>query len=292
MEDVWLLLALVATLLYGISQVAQKMAMKEIPSSTVVSLSIVVATPIAVICLVPYLVTGDILDVEPMTMVLALASATFGQIGYYLYLEAAGRGPISIVGSVTASYPIMVIVVAVLFLSETPSYLQLGGVLLVTTAMIVLSYSHGKEAQTNSYFGKYLPLCLVTVLLYGLWAIFTKLALDEMPPLLFIGVYAFVIPPTVLWYYHYKGIKLRQALPSWSVPFTIAVIASEVSNIAFFFEINAADQGPASIVFPVVAASPVVVVLMAYGFLKERLSRNEILLVVAVIAGIVMASTV
>jgi uncharacterized membrane protein len=186
----------------------------------------------------------------------------------------------------------MVIAVAVLFLSETPTVFQLLGVSMVTSAMVLLSYSHGKTGETNTYFGRYLPLCFVTVILYGLWAVFTKLSLDNMPPLLFMGLYTFVIPPTALWYYRYKGIKLRQAIPSWSVTFTFAVIASEISNIAFFFEIHAADQGPASIVFPLVAASPVIVVLLAYGFLKERLTTKELMLVGLVILGIIFASLV
>lgn len=278
--------------LYGISQVTQKVSLLQIPPSTVVSTSIVVATPIAVVCLVPYFVNGQIFDIDPVTMAIGLLAAAFGQIGYYLYLEAAGRGPISIVGSVTASYPIMVIVVAIVFLAEEPTLLQLGGVFLVTAAMITLSYIHGRREDAHSYFGRYLPLCMVTVVLYGLWSILTKLALDDMPPLLFIGIYAFVIPPTVLWYYRYKGVKLRHALPSWSVSFIIAIIGSEVSNLAFFCEVNAADQGQASIVFPLIASSPVVVVLLAYGFLKERLTAREMLLVLSVVAGIVMASSV
>jgi uncharacterized membrane protein len=43
-------------------------------------------------------------------------------------------------------------------------------------------------------------------------------------------------------------------------------------------------------VFPLVSASPVVVVVLAYSFLRERLTRTEALLIGVVIAGIVMAS--
>jgi drug/metabolite transporter (DMT)-like permease len=72
----------------------------------------------------------------------------------------------------------------------------------------------------------------------------------------------------------------------------IAIMASEVGNIGFFLEVNAVAGGPASIVFPLVAATPLVVVLLAYGFLKERLTRNELALIALVIAGIIMISAV
>jgi drug/metabolite transporter (DMT)-like permease len=291
-EDTWLLLALGAVLLYGVSQVAQKVSLSDIPASAVVSLSILLATPISLVCLAPYLVTGEILDVEPLSMVLGLIAATFGQMGYYMYLEAAQRGPISIVGSVTAAYPIMVVAVAIGFLSEWPGSIQLAGALLVTGSIIALSYFHGGSSKSSGVTGRYFVLCIGSMLLYGFWGIFTKLTLDRIEPLLFLGIYVFVIPPTVLLYYRYKGIRLRQSIPSWSVPFIIAIIASEVGNIGFFLEVNAVADGPASIVFPLVAASPVVVVLLAYGFLKERLSKIEFALVAAVIAGIVLVSLV
>ena len=292
MVQTWLMLALATTMLYGISQVAQKQSLVVIPAFGVISLSIVVATPISLVCLAPYVASGEILDFAPTVIALAIAAAAFGQVGNYFYLEAVERGSVSIVGSVTASYPITVIVVAVVFLSEAPSILQLSGVVLVTSAMIVLSYMHGKGADSSTYLGKWFSLTIVAVVLYGLCSIFMKLSLDKMPPLLFMGMYAFVIPPTVLGYYRYKGVRLKKVLPTWSISLIIGVMASEIAEIGFFCEIFAVDTGPASIVFPIVAASPVVVVLLAYAFLKERLTRNETILVALVLAGIVLASIV
>jgi drug/metabolite transporter (DMT)-like permease len=292
MENTWLLLSLGALVLYGAAQVAQKVSLNDIPASVVVFMSITVSTPISLICLGPYIWTGDIFDVGVVPFILGLMSATFGQLGYYLYLEAAQRGPISIVGSVTSAYPIMVVAVAIIFLGESPGMLQLAGALLVTSSVIILSYIHGGKSRELHPAGQYFTLCMASMLLYGLWGILTKLALDEIPWLMFVGMYAFVIPPTVYIYIRYKGIKIRHGFPSWSVAFIIAIIATEVGNIGFFFEVNAVANGPASIVFPLVASSPVIVVLLAYGFLKERLTRIEILLVAAVVAGIVMVSTV
>jgi drug/metabolite transporter (DMT)-like permease len=292
MDETWILLALLAVMLYGVSQVATKVSLGRIPASGFISLSIVVSTPICIVCLSPYIASGELFEVDPLVMIVALAAASFGQLGYYFYLEAAERGSISIVGSVTAAYPIMVIVVAIVFLAEAPTILQLVGVLLVTASMIVLSYMHGKGADSTTYIGKWFGLCIVSVIFYGLWAIFTKLALGDMPSLMFVGIYGFVIPPTVLGYYVYKGVRIKKALPTWSVAFIVGIIASEIGNIGFFCEVYAADQGPASIVFPLVAANPVIVVLLAYGFLKERLTWKEVILVALVIVGIVMASSV
>ena len=293
MTEAWLPLALIAILLYGASQVAQKVSLNSLSAPSVAFLSIVLAGPVSLVCLAPYLWSGEILNIELGTLGIGLLAAAFGQFGYYTYLEAAERGPISIVGSVTAAYPIMVIVVAIAFLDESPGILQLGGVLMVTCAIIALSYIHGsRERKGLKLERKYLAICFVTVGFWGLWAVLTKLTLEDMDPLLFLGLYGVVIIPATLIYYMYRGLRIREVIPKWSVPLMIAIMASEVVNIAFFAEINAIDQGPASIVFPLVAASPFVVIILAFLFLKERLTRREWLLTSLVVVGIVIVSTV
>lgn len=292
MAELWLLLSLGAMVLYGVSQVAQKVSLNDIPASVVVFLSITVGIPVSAICLLPFFWTGDIWDVGVVPFIFGLLAASFGQIGFFIYLEAAQRGPISVVGSVTSAYPILVVAVAIVFLDEMPGLLQLAGALLVTSSVIVLSYLHGGKSKDLHPAGRYFALCVAAVFMYGLWGVFTKLALQDLPWLLFVGMYAFVTPPIVLLYNRYKGVRLRHTTPSWSVAFMIAIMATEIGNIAFFCEVSAVSDGPASIVFPLVASSPVIVVLLAYGFLKERLTKVETLLVMTVLAGIILVSTV
>ncbi len=292
MADVWLPLALLAIVLYGTSQVAQKVSLRSMSAPSVAFLSIALAAPISLVCLAPYIWSGQLFKLDLYTLVLGLIAAAFGQFGYYTYLEAAERGPISIVGSVTAAYPIIVIAFALLMLEENPHIEQLSGAIMVTSAVIALSYIHGANEKSAFPTRKYFAMCVVTVMLWGLWAIFTKLALDRMESLLFLGLYAVVIIPATLIYYGFRSLKIREVIPSWSVPLMIAIMSSEIVNIAFFCEINAVARGPASIVFPLVASSPVIVVLLAFGFLKERLSKMEWLLIALVVAGIIMTSTV
>jgi drug/metabolite transporter (DMT)-like permease len=293
MITLWLILALLAIFFYGISMVAQKVALNDMPAPQMIFLSLIFWVPLYTICLVPFFLDGSIWSITPLMFVYALLATSFGQIGYYTYVEAAERGPVSIVGSVTAAYPIMVIGFAIFILGETKeiTMLQLAGALLVTCSIIMLSFFHGGRQEKAPVGRRYYFLCIVTVFIWGLWAIFTKLTLDSLDPFLFIGIYALIIPPVTFGYYRFKKVKVRDAVPKWSRALEIAIASSIVGNIAFFAEIVAISQGPASIVFPLVASSPLVVVLLAYGFLKERLTRKEWVLVAVVVVGIIMVST-
>jgi drug/metabolite transporter (DMT)-like permease len=293
MITLWLILTFLALFCYGVSTVAQKVALNDMPAPKMIFLSLIFTVPLFLICLVPSILDGSIWSITPLMLVYALLATTFGQIGYYTYVEAAERGPISIVASVTAAYPIMVIAFAILILGETKqiTMLQLAGALLIIASIIALSFFHGGEQKKMLPGRRYYLLCLVTVFITGLWAIFTKLTLDSIDSFLFIGIYALTIPPVTLGYYRFKKIKVRDAVPKWSRALKIAIASSIVGNIAFFAEIIAISQGPASIVFPLVASSPLVVVLLAYGFLKERLTQREWVMIAAVIAGIIVVST-
>lgn len=107
----------------------------------------------------------------------------------------------------------------------------------------------------------------------------------------YLGLYSLVLPPLFLTYLKYKRIPREQILPKWSLPVIIAVIAVLVGQLGLFADTAAVSIGEAAVVFPLIASYPIVMILLAFAFLKERLSRRDILLVFAVIIGIVLIST-
>jgi transporter family protein len=290
--EIWLIYAIIAIIMYGSSMVAQKASLEDLSSASMILFSLLIALPMFLVVLIALIVTGDIWTIETDHFVYGIIGATFGQIGYYTYVEAAKRGPISVVGSATASYPVMVVIVAIIFLGEVVTIAQGLGVMIVMTCIISLSYLHGRlEGKATASTGYYV-ICIITVFLWGFWAIFTKLALLGMTNFEFLAIYPFVVPPVTFAYYRLNRIKIRNIWPKWGRPVKIAILSSIVGNLAYFVEITAVDLGPAAIVFPLVASTPVIVVLLAFAFLKERLSKREWLLVAGFIFGIILVSTV
>ncbi len=288
----WLILSIIAILMYGSSMVAQKLSLNELSTASMILFSLLIALPMFLVVLIALIITGEIWTIEFEYFIYGIIGATFGQIGYYTYVEAAKRGPISIVGSATASYPVMVAIVAIVFLGEVITPIQGLGVITVMTCIISLSYLHGRLEDKATASTGYYVICIITVFLWGFWAIFTKLALLGMSNLAFLAIYSFIIPPVTIAYYKINRIRIRDVWPKWGRAVKIAIMSSIVGNLAYFVEITAVSQGPAAIVFPLIASTPVVVVLLAFAFLKERLSKGEWLLVAGFILGIILVSTV
>lgn len=292
MTEAWLPLAILAILMYGSSMVVQKKSLHELSVPSMILFSLLIALPMFVIVLMYELLTGGLSDIPLDGIILGLLGAAFGQIGYYTYVEAAKRGPVSIVGSATATYPVMVIVVAIIFLGEFLTVAQGLGVVIIMVSMVTLSYTHESSKEDKSASQKYYAIVILTVLAWGLWAVFTKLALLQMSDFAFLGLYSFVVPPVTFLYYRLKKVQIREIWPTWGNAVKLAVISAIIGNLAFFVEIMAVEVGPAAIVFPLIASAPVVVAILAFIFLRERLRRLEWLLVAGFIIGIILVSTI
>ena len=290
MASEWILIALVAAVLYGVSQVAGKYVIDKLSAPMMVSINFVVTMPIYIVFLIAFIIgLGPWLtSIEPV--IYGLIAALLGRAGYYLYLEAVERGPVMIVGSITAAYPAIITVLAITLLHEDITMLQGFGIAVITCGMIGISLSHdsssGRTLSRTS-----LILSFLTLAVWGVWGVFVKLALDSLPIIYYLGLYALVLPPLYFVYARQKKASGVQMIPKWSRPVMIAAVAAGIGQVGLLADTTAVSWGEAAIAFPLIASYPIIMILLAYAFLKERLSRRDLLMVATVVAGILMVST-
>ena len=290
MASEWILIALVAAVLYGVSQVAGKYVIDKLSAPMMVSINFVVTMPIYIVFLIAFIIgLGPWLtSIEPV--IYGLIAALLGRAGYYLYLEAVERGPVMIVGSITAAYPAIITVLAITLLHEDITMLQGIGIAVITCGMIGISLSHdsssGRTLSRTS-----LILSFLTLAVWGVWGVFVKLALDSLPIIYYLGLYALVLPPLYFVYARQKKASGVQMIPKWSRPVMIAAVAAGIGQVGLLADTTAVSWGEAAIAFPLIASYPIIMILLAYAFLKERLSRRDLLMVATVVAGILMVST-
>ena len=290
MIDASIAFALCALAIYGVTQVIAKFAVGSLNAESMVALNFLTSMPVYVFILAGALLFwGEYLD-HLEYVLYALIGASTARGGYYIYLEALEKGDVSVVGSITAAFPAITVVLAVVFLGETLNLVNAAGIALIISSMVALSYSRGDVSARTAHSRSSLLLSVATMVIWGVGGVFIKLALDGLPLIAYLGVYPLILPPIAFAYLRHRKATWRVFLPKWTVPVILAIVVAELWQLAYFSETSALSVGSASIVFPLISAYPVVTILGARAFLKEKLSRREMLLILAVIVGIVLAS--
>jgi bacterial/archaeal transporter family protein len=128
---------------------------------------------------------------------------------------------------------------------------------------------------------------VLTVLTWGLWGVFSKLASNYTKPrqaLLFqtVGVVAFAVVVLVL-----EKFKIE-----WSFPgFSWAAVGGFLAFIGFLTFFAALEKGTSSTVVTLSALYPMITILISIAFLHERLTmRQGVGIVLALIAGVLLAT--
>jgi transporter family protein len=78
-------------------------------------------------------------ETHPLGISLAILTGIAGSLGALVFLVAVARGKVSLVVSFTALYPLLSIVLAVVFLKESFSLRQGAGVVLGLVAMLLIA---------------------------------------------------------------------------------------------------------------------------------------------------------
>jgi len=134
----WLAYSLICLALWGLWGFLLKLASKGLDWRTVYFLSTVASFSLAVAVV---LASGGVRVGEaPRALVAAaLAAGVAGGGGYVAFMKALESGKASIVIPLTAAYPAITVVLALVFLGEKLSAMQVAGIVLVILACILLS---------------------------------------------------------------------------------------------------------------------------------------------------------
>jgi drug/metabolite transporter (DMT)-like permease len=284
---VWLAPALAALLLYGLGQGLVKKWIGEVPPARF-CLYYVLATSI---------VNLGFFFTQEHPPLLAAGGRSFLQFGvlaylfdgaaWILYFQSIVLGPVAIVGTLSAAYPALTVVLARIFLGEQLSPLQYAAVTLVILGCLGLSYSPSADgAQVTSR--RWIPLALLALACWATSNTFIKYSYSlpgaseanlavcsSIGGALSLGVFGLV-----------RGRRGPHSLRSWVHSFVpMGMMAGGSLGL-----IIAAHHGPISIVTPLIGAYPVVTLLYAALVLKEQITRLQYACIGAIIAGILFCS--
>jgi transporter family protein len=78
-------------------------------------------------------------EVHPKGIALASLTGMLGFLGAFCFLNAVTRGPVTLVATISALYPVVSVILAVTFLHEPMSLQQTFGIALALVAMILVA---------------------------------------------------------------------------------------------------------------------------------------------------------
>jgi drug/metabolite transporter (DMT)-like permease len=290
MLETSVLLALCSLTIYGLTQVISKQVVGSMSATSMVAVNLWVTFPMYAVFIVGTLLTLDIGSIPFEYIVYGLIGAVTARGGYYLFLESLEKGSVTMVGSITAAFPAITAALAVTLLGENLNAVNAVGVATIIASMVALSYSHSNSSEASGFPRAALVLSIAVLLIWGFGGVFIKLALSELPLIAYLGLYVFILPPLAFAYLKHRRATRSVVFPKWALPVIGAVIVAELWQLGYFAETAAVSEGAASIVYPLISAYPVVTIVAAHFFLKEKVSGRNWAILGAVILGVVLAS--
>lgn len=272
----WVLPLVATVVFYGLAQALTKQFMANVSAGAFVVLYVVLKV----------LINGSAVAAWPhqpfwggaatgfMTYALAANALIAGAwVFYYLALES---GKVSLVGTLTAVYPAVTVVLAGIFIggSERLIPLQYLGIALVIGAAALVGYQRDAESDAGK---KWLWLSLGVVGLWGAGLYYAKVAYGVDPTASpgwdgnYLAANAIAVAAILLPYglWSTKG-KLGSAKDLLPALFPTALFV--LGDVTLFRAIN---TGPASIVTPLSALYPVVTLVYVVPILKERIAGAQ-----------------
>jgi drug/metabolite transporter (DMT)-like permease len=258
----WFIFAIIGALITGIGQVLVK------KGQTILSplLDNFLATIIVIFILVPALLLNGVdLSAGATVIFYALIAASMYSIFYYII----NLGDISVMISLINTFPLVTILLALIYLAEWPNPFQWIGIIFVLLGIFCISKEENILRKNRNK--SWIFWGIIGSFAIGVAEFVTKLATFKVDGFTFtFFVYLMYIPPLILFFlFDKKGRKFKALKNRKSLLYTlfgIFFIESGLIAIALAYQ-----DGFASLVSPVVSSHMLITAILAVIFLKEKL---------------------
>lgn len=282
-----ILFGLTASLFFAFSYISLKRSYREFPPSVAFFLDALFGLLIWIPVALSFGINTNVfLTVLPW----AVASAILSE-AYFFYVLS--KGEVSITGTILASYPIYTAILSRFINNEILTGPQLVAVFVTIVGTLIVSIE--KDFNVRDLKKKsYIFWALSGAIAIGLSDSLSKHAIDRISLQDFLFALALVQVPVSLIY-----LKLEKETPFHLInlfkdigKYKFALIGSFLNIVGVLFLWLAFNQTLASIASPLTATYPVLMVILAYLLLKEKINRKDYVGIFLVLAGILLISIV
>ena len=236
-----------------------------------------------VLSLIPLIFTGFILP-DHKTSILILLASLLGAINIPFLYKAISSGKLSIVIPIANTYSLPAVIFAYLFFGEVLSISKyLAGILIIFgVTLIVLKREEIKNFKIEKEDTKGVLYAIIFSLGLSLYSVLLRQIEAGVGPYLGMFYTEFFIL-IFLGIYFFSGKVNLQKLKRWKYPI-LAGFFQAIGGLFFFLGIKYANVSIASIIG---AANPLIVLILAFTFLKEKIEWNQLVGIIITVIGLV-----
>ncbi len=216
-------------------------------------------------------------------------SGICGALGNFALLASLGAdGKAAIILPLTALYPLITVVIAVLFMRERARRVQVIGIGLAIVAVLLLSADvSASYARVDLKLSNALLYAFAALVAFGVAAVFQKLATNRVSAETAFATFAAgFIPPSILLF------SLERVTTNLPIAPVLWAIAGGLLNGLGVLATLAAYRrgGKASVVTPLAAIYPMLTVILAVVFLGERVAAIQVAgITLALVGGVLLS---
>lgn len=284
--ELWFVLAITVAFFWGSAGIFAKVSTPKLGVARVALLITIVEAPMY--CVAFYFWHEN----NPITLadgILAASSCLIGIMGYLCFFESVMDGQVSIAGTISAAYPALTVVGALIILSEALTAVQAVGVVAIIGGVIALSYEPN-PASKHAMTKRSLVFSFLAFGFWGLWSLTSKMAIDRIGAGNIFGFYilsSLTAPLIYGWLRKVHPGPLRSDNPTrtawlWG---GVGLALNVTGAYAYSFALG---EGSASLVVPISSSYPLITVVMAVALLRERLAKIHFAALGVVVVGLVM----
>lgn len=282
----WILFAFVSATLLGFYDVFKKQSLKDNAVLTVLLLNCLFSS-IIFLPMIWYAPFGG-WEVQKYIVLKAFIVLSSWICGYY----AMKHLPITIVGPVNASRPMLVLMGAIFVFGEKLNLFQWAGVLLAISSFLLLK--RGGKREGIDFFRNRWSLCLISAAFLGAFSgLYDKyllspvseggLGLNRLTVQSYFNFYQLAIMFVVIWGERKASKQSTSFQWRWTIPFISLFICA--ADLAYFYSLSL-DDSMISIVSMVRRGSVIVSFLMGAFFFHERNLKSKAVDLVLVLLGL------
>ncbi|KYK29138.1 MAG: hypothetical protein AYK19_20130 [Theionarchaea archaeon DG-70-1] len=277
MSLTWIPFITLTVILFGIGQVFTKMGTTRLGSP---GMLLLLSFNMVIIYGGVWLLFHEDAPIDLLPLLYTILATTLSALGYIFFYEAVERQKISIVGVITAAYPFITVVLAVLFLNESLTSTQISAIALIIISVSLLSYTPHEHKTQNRTWLVFAVLCFT---IWGIWAVTAKFAIDLVGHITYTGVYAVTGPSIWIPYWWFRSRKFHFSLKDVHAELSVAFFC--FGGLTFYAALH---YGLASMVAAFSNLYPFVTLLSARLILSENLEKHHTIAVALALSGIIL----